>query len=66
MSGAARILTHARARGVMIGITGLAVYPILMSQGATQAIAYYYGYHPALGPPLVAHLYAPWEWFLWQ
>jgi hypothetical protein len=34
--------------------------------GATQYAAAQLAYHPALGAPLAGHIYAPWEWLIWQ
>jgi type IV secretion system protein VirD4 len=57
---------HNTAAGVMVRIGLLLAYLILVNVAATQAVAHYYGYHKTLGPPLSGHLYAPWDWFIWQ
>jgi type IV secretion system protein VirD4 len=33
---------------------------------STQFVAYHLYYHPALGQPLLAHLYRPWAWMAWK
>jgi len=50
----------------MVGVGLLVCYLVLLNLAATQGIAHFYGYHPALGFPLTGHLYAPWDWLRWQ
>ena len=50
----------------MIGVGLLLCYLGLLNVAATQGLAYFYGYHPALGSPFAGHFYAPWDWFRWQ
>ena len=50
----------------MIGVGLLLCYLGLLNVAATQGLAYFYGYHPALGMPFAGHFYAPWDWFRWQ
>jgi len=50
----------------VVGAGMLAAYLILLNVAATQGIAHFYAYHPALGAPLTGHFYAPWEWLYWQ
>ena len=38
---------------------------IALNGAATQYVASRFAYHPALGAPLYAHVYAPWEWVVW-
>jgi type IV secretion system protein VirD4 len=33
---------------------------------STQFVAYRLHYHPALGRPLLAHIYRPWSWIGWK
>ena len=33
---------------------------------STQFLAHRLHYHPALGQPLVAHIYRPWNWIGWK
>ena len=33
---------------------------------STQFVAHRLHYHPALGHPIVAHLYRPWSWISWK
>ncbi len=44
----------------------LAIGLLAVNAGATQYVASQFDYHPALGTPLAGHIYAPWEWFVWQ
>ena len=39
---------------------------VLANAAATQYVAASLAYHPALGSPLAGHIYAPWEWLVWQ
>ena len=39
---------------------------VALSAAATQFVAWRVGYHPALGPPWIGHVYPPWEWIEWQ
>ena len=60
--------TNARVglRPVLLSTSGLIAGAAVLSAAATQFIAYRVGYHPAIGTPLVGHLYAPWSWIQWQ
>jgi type IV secretion system protein VirD4 len=49
----------ALAIAVLIGL-------VVLNSAATQYIASRFAYHPALGAPLIGHLYPPWEWLIWQ
>jgi type IV secretion system protein VirD4 len=51
---------------IAAGLLALGVYGLLVNAALTQYIAHYYGYHSALGEPLWRHVYAPWDWVLWQ
>ena len=55
-----------RLRQLAIGslITSLAL--VCLSSLATQFLAWYFAYHPALGRPWIGHLYAPSSWLEWQ
>lgn len=59
----------ARASGRSTWLVRLAV-AFLVFAGAnvasTQFVAYRFHYHPALGDPLLAHLYRPWAWIGWK
>lgn len=46
--------------------SGLIAGAVVLSAAATQFVAYRVGYHPAIGEPLIGHLYAPWQWIGWQ
>jgi type IV secretion system protein VirD4 len=39
---------------------------LLANAAATQYAAASLAYHPALGSPIAGHIYAPWEWLVWQ
>jgi type IV secretion system protein VirD4 len=39
---------------------------LLLNVAATQYAAAKFGYHPALGHPLIGHFYPPWDWLVWQ
>ena len=47
-------------------LAGGAMALVLLSSAAAQYVAARFAYHPALGQPLFAHLYAPWAWVFWQ
>ena len=64
MSGAAN--PEAAFRPALLCTTGLLAGAAVLSSLATQFIAYRVGYHPAIGAPLFAHVYAPWSWIEWQ
>lgn len=49
-----------------LGLLGLVLYLVALNVAVTQYLAQYYGYHPLLGPPLKWHIYAPWQWLIWQ
>nr|WP_251134142.1 type IV secretory system conjugative DNA transfer family protein [Rhodomicrobium sp. Az07] len=49
----------ALAIAVLIGL-------VVLNSAATQYVASRFAYHPALGAPLIGHLYPPWEWLIWQ
>jgi type IV secretory pathway TraG/TraD family ATPase VirD4 len=53
-----------RRRRVIAAI--ILLVPLIFSIGATQFIAARFAYHPALGSPLVGHIYAPWAWLIWN
>jgi len=54
-------------RGKAIGaLAATALAALLFCSGATQYAAWRLNYHPALGAPVVAKLYAPWAWLAWQ
>ncbi len=53
-------------RPLLLGSSGLIVGAVVLSGAATQFVAYRVGYHPAIGAPLLGHLYAPWSWIEWQ
>ena len=44
----------------------IAIGLVLANAAATQYVAASLAYHPALGSPLAGHIYAPWEWLVWQ
>jgi type IV secretion system protein VirD4 len=50
----------------IIGTAGMLLGATALCSAATQYIASQAGYDPALGPPIVGHLYAPWAWLQWQ
>lgn len=50
-------------------IGSLSVFLILFvgaNIGATQYLAKLFNYHPALGKPVYAHFYQPFEWVIWS
>ena len=51
-------------RGVLAA--GLIAVVIAINVVATQYLAAHFAYAPALGSPLIGHIYAPWEWLFWQ
>ena len=51
---------------VLLGSVLLAATLLAISAAATQIVARQFGYHPALGTPVIGRLYAPWCWFTWQ
>ena len=53
-------------RVILLAGSGLVLYLVGINSVATQYVAAYYAYHPALGRPVFAHLYKPWDWFVWQ
>lgn len=53
-------------RVILLAGAGLVLYLVGINSVATQYIAAYYAYHPALGRPVFAHFYKPWDWFVWQ
>ena len=46
-------------------LVGIVAALILLSAAATQYVASQFGYHPALGKPLLKQVYAPWAWISW-
>ncbi len=49
-----------------LDFTVMACILILASAGATQFVAERFHYDPALGNPWFDHIYAPWNWLVWQ
>ena len=58
--------TGTRQVSLGLGSFGVAVGAAIVSGAASQFVAYRVGYHPALGAPVLGHLYAPWKWIEWQ
>lgn len=58
--------TKRSVRIVLLAGAYLSLYLVCINSAATQYIAAYYAYHPALGQPIFAHLYKPWDWYVWQ
>jgi len=58
--------TERGMRPLLLGTTGLIAGVAILSAAATQFVAYRVGYHPAIGAPLIGHIYAPWNWIEWQ
>ena len=59
----------ARAAGRSTWLVRLAVAFLVLAVAnvaSTQFVAYRFHYHPALGDPLLAHLYRPWAWIGWK
>lgn len=57
-----------RADASRAGLWGLPVligHVVLCNAVATQYLAARFGYHPALGSPLIVGVYAPWQWLVW-
>jgi type IV secretion system protein VirD4 len=55
-----------RGKGLLLRTSALAAAVLAASTAATQFIAYRVGYHPAIGTPIIGHLYAPWSWLAWR
>lgn len=53
-------------KSIFLGATGVMAGATILSAAATQFVAYRVGYHPAIGAPLIAHIYPPWNWVAWQ
>ena len=51
---------------LLLTTSGLVAGAAIFSAAATQFVAYRVSYHPAIGTPLFAHVYAPWRWIEWQ
>ena len=54
-----------KPKGALLA-AALIVCVMAINVGATQYVAAQFGYAPALGSPLIGHIYAPWEWLFWQ
>lgn len=52
-----------RARGY--GVIWLAIYLVAINSLCTQFVAYRLGYHLALGTPVYANIYNPFDWWKW-
>lgn len=55
----------AMQRGLVI-LASTAVALVILSSLATQFLAWWLSFHPGLGQPWFAHIYAPWSWLDWH
>src|SRR5208282_1048542 len=47
-------------------LLGIGVVIVALNIAATQYVAMKFAYDPALGSPLVGHVYPPWNWLVWK
>ncbi len=47
-------------------VLGLLIVVVALNIAATQYVAMKFAYHPALGSPLIGHIYPPWDWLVWK
>ncbi|MCT2388877.1 type IV secretory system conjugative DNA transfer family protein [Erwinia pyrifoliae] len=50
----------------LFALVAVIAMAFVMGQCATQYVAAELNYHPALGQPVVGHIYLPWQFFIWQ
>ena len=58
--------THTSHQNLAYGSAAFLAGAIALSAAATQFVAWRVGYHPALGPPWIGHVYPPWGWIEWR
>jgi type IV secretion system protein VirD4 len=58
--------TQTSHQRLLYGSAAFLAGAIALSAVATQFVAWRVGYHPALGPPWIGHVYPPWGWIEWR
>jgi type IV secretion system protein VirD4 len=53
-------------RRPLLGMGGILLAGTALSSGITQYIAGRLNHHPALGSPVAAGIYPPWDWYVWS